>query len=243
MALPSLIAFGAVSPWPGAEKLGLLRDALMQLEALKPVIKALEELPSLWTELSKRDHSLNSIPGEAAAEHLAQWAAGKRSPELVEEKGNTMRMSLTITAQIMYYVRYLHQHDEPLHHESLLERAAACGGVQGFCIGLLNALAVASAKTEAEVGEFAAVSVRLAFCIGAYVDLDRSRNEGASKASTLAVRWKTPMTLEDIQNLLSKHPDVSFVVNVPWQSWFEFHSKGTPTEHCGTDVYLGRSRC
>lgn len=209
MTLPSLVAFGAIAPWPGPAKLAQLRRALQQLESLKPVIESLQELPLLWEVLAKQDSNLNDISGRLAAEHLGQWITGNCDPQLVEDYGNVMKMPLTIVTQIAYYISYLRQCDEGITHESLMENLAIRGGVQGFCIGVLSALAVSSAKTEAEVGRYTATSLRLAFCIGAYVDLDQSRNDGDSKVSTLAVRWKPPITLEDIQGLLSNYPHVS----------------------------------
>ena len=212
MALPSLIAFGALAPWPASDRLDQLRNALLHQKCLKPIVKAFQELPLLWRALSDQDPSLNSIAGEAAADHLAQWITGAGVAQIFVDKGNITRMPLTTTAQIADYISYLRQGDEPLGHESVMKSVAAGGGVQGFCIGLLSALAVASGKTEDDVGRVAADSVRLAFCVGAYVDLDRHRNGGDSKASTLAIRWKSPTMLEDIQRLLSKYPDVSAAI-------------------------------
>nr|WBO01262.1 putative type I non-reducing polyketide synthase [Cladonia rangiferina] len=212
MALPSLIAFGALAPWPAPDRLHQLRNALQHQKSLNPIMKAIQELPLLWKALSKQDPSLHSIAGEAAADQLAQWMTGAGTTQIVDDKGNVTRMPLTTVAQITQYISYLRQYDEPLRHESLTKSAAVGGGIQGFCIGLLSALAVASGKTEDDVGNFAAISVRLAFCIGAYVDLDQHRNSGDSKASTLAVRWKAPTTLEDIQRLLSKHPGTYIAV-------------------------------
>ena len=212
MALPSLIAFGAIAPWPASDRLDQLRDALQHQKCLKPIVNAFQELPLLWRALSNQDPSLNSIAGEAAANHLAQWITGTSVALVVEDIGNITRMPFTTMAQIADYVSYLRQWDNPLGHESVMKSVATGGGIQGFCIGLLSALAVASGKTEDEVGKFAADSVRLAFCVGAYVDLDRHHNGGESKALTLAVRWKSPTMLEDIQRLLSKHPDVSVLI-------------------------------
>ena len=211
MALPSLIAFGALAPWPASDRLDLLRNALQRHSSLKPIIQVIQELPLLWKALSDQDQSLHSIAGEAAADQLARWINGAGPTQTVDDKGNVIRMPLTTITQIVQYVSYLCQYDELLRHESIKRNAAVGGGFQGFCIGLLSALAVASGKTEDDVGNFAAASVRLAFCVGAYVDLDQHRNGGDSKASTLAVRWKTPTTLEDIQRLLSKHPDVGLI--------------------------------
>ena len=213
MTLPSLIAFGALSPWPTSEHLDLLRHALQHQNSLKPITKLAQELPSLWAALSQQHPSLHSIEGKAAAQQFAMWITG--ACETLDKRGNITRMPLTIIAHIAHYVAFLHQGDEPLGHESIIEQVKAGGGIQGFCIGLLSALAVASGKTEEDVGEFAAISVQLAFCIGAFVDLDSYNHENGAKTSTLAVRWKTPTTLEDIQNLLSNYPNVSFWPIIP----------------------------
>lgn len=212
MTLPSLIAFGAIAPWPVSDRLDQLQNTLQHQASLKPIVHTIQELPLLWKALSKRDPSLNSIAGEAAANELAQWITGARHVhQLVEEKGNIAKMTLTIVAQIVHYISYVRQCDQPIDHQAILKSVAAGGGIQGFCIGLLSALAVASGRTEEDVGQYAAVSVRLAFCVGAYVDLDRHRNGGECKVTTLAVRWKAPTTLADIQSLLSRHPEVSLI--------------------------------
>ena len=214
MALPSLIAFGPLAPWPASDRVNQLRLALQHESSLRPIVNAIQELPQLWEALSNQDPSLNSIAGEAAADQLAQWTTGANINQIVEDKCNVTRMPLTIIAQVVRYISYLRQHDEPLVHHSIRKSVAAGGGIQGFCIGLLSALAVASGKTEDDVGYYAAISVRLAFCVGAYVDLDQQRNSGDSKSSTLAVRWKTPATLEHVQRLISRHSDVSLNFNL-----------------------------
>ncbi len=218
MPLPSLIAFGALAPWPASDRLDQLQNALQHQKFLIPVVKAFQELPLLWRALSRQDPSLNSIAGEAAADNLAQWITGAAITQIEENKGNITRMPLTTAAQIADYTSYLRHRDEPLDHDLVMKSVAAGGGVQGFCIGLLSALAVASGKTEDDVGRFAADSVRLAFCIGAYVDLDGHFNGGDSKASTLAIRWKSPTMLEDIERLLSRHPDVSVFIKSHWST-------------------------
>lgn len=209
MALPSMIAFGALAPSPASDRLDQLRNALLHCNSLKPVRKVIQELPLLWKALSDQDPSLHTIAGEAAAHHLAQWIIGASTAQIVDDKRNVTRMPLTTIIQIAQYVSYLRQCDEPLGHESITKSVAVGGGIQGFCVGLLSALAVASGKDEDDVGNFAAMSVRLAFCVGAYVDLDHHCNDSSSKPLTLVVRWKAPTTLEDVQCLLSRHPDVS----------------------------------
>lgn len=207
-AVPSLIAFGSLASWPAPDRLQQLRNALRQQASLRPIVEAIHDLALLWKALAIREPGLNVVAGKAAADQLAEWITGANGVRTVDEKQNVMTMPMTVVAQIVQYFSYLQQFDGAIHHSSILESVTAGGGIQGFCTGLLSALAVASGKTEEEVGKFAATSVRLAFCIGAYVDLDQGRNDGDSKASTLAVRWRTPTTLESIQRMLLNYPDV-----------------------------------
>ena len=209
-AVPSLIAFGSLAPWPAPDRLQQLRNALRQQASLRPVIEAICDLSSLWRALETREPSLNAVGGKVAAENLVEWITGVNGVQIGNEKRNIMTIPMTIIAQIVQYFSYLQQSDRIKSHSSILESVAAGGGIQGFCAGLLSALAVASGKTEEEVGKFAATSVRLAFCIGAYIDLEQGKNGGDLKASTIAVRWKMPTTLESIQRVLLNHPDVSF---------------------------------
>lgn len=209
MPLPSLVAFGALAPWPAPDRLDQIRRAARHHNSLKYIVKAVQELPLLWETLLKNDASLHSIAGEAAAEQLSKWISSPWTAPIADNKGNVTRMPLTIIAHIVQYINYLNQPNKHISHQSIKNNVATSGGIQGFCIGLLSALAVASGTTEDDVGAFAATSIQLAFCVGAYVDLDQHGNNADSKVSTLAVRWKAPTTLEDIERLLSNYPDVS----------------------------------
>lgn len=209
MALPSLIAFGAIAQWPACDRLDQIRSTLRSQPSLAPVKNAIQELPSVWQALAQQDQSLDSA-GETAAEQLSRWVSGAIPSRDLQDRGNVTRMPLTAISQLVHYISYLRQGEEP--HEAVLKSVASGGGIQGFCIGLLSALAIASAKTEAEIGRFAAYSVQLAFCVGTYVDLDQNRSGDESKATTLAVRWKAPTTLQDVQRLLDKHQDTYIAV-------------------------------
>ena len=201
MAIPSLVAFGSLTAWPGLDQLSQLRTFLRQEISLEPVIKALDELPQLCKALASRDPALDIREASIAADQLKEWISG--CDGTIGEKRNVMTMPMTIIAQIIQYFQYLQESDTS--HASVLESVSR--GIQGFCAGLLSAIAVASGKSEEEVGTYAAISVKLAFCIGVYVDANQSLKGGSS---TLALRWKTPTVLEDIQRLLARHPHVRF---------------------------------
>ncbi|XDG08964.1 hypothetical protein ABKA04_008579 [Annulohypoxylon sp. FPYF3050] len=123
-----------------------------------------------------------------------------------------MTLTITVVIHTIQYLKYLESAELPVDHASLLGSVSAGGGIQGFCAGLLSALAVASGTTKEEVAELAATSVNLAFCIGAYVDLDQLSNGDMSRSSNLAIRLKPPMTQDDIQRMLLDHADAYIAV-------------------------------
>jgi hypothetical protein len=90
-------------------------------------------------------------------------------------------------------------------HSTILDHIVKEGGVQGFCAGLLSALAITSSLDEESIGIHGALFVRLAFSIGAYVDLDSLRH---GLTSCLAVKWKSPKSLDTVQKVLEIYDSV-----------------------------------
>jgi len=207
MATPGLIAFGTISQRPASDRLDEIRTVLQQQPSLAPICHTLQGLKSLWKTLVNQDPALESVNGLVTATQLSEWITGTISSKELQDNGSLTRMPLTILAHISQYIAYIRQAEES--HEAIIESVALGGGVQGFCVGLLSALAVASAETENDIGSLAATSVRLAFCVGAYFDLDCLRHGQNSQTTSIAVHWKAPTTLEDVENLIGKYPNVS----------------------------------
>ncbi|KAF2258313.1 hypothetical protein CC78DRAFT_595576 [Lojkania enalia] len=210
MATPGLISFGDISQRPAPDRLDEIRTLLQDQPSLEPICHTLQGLKSLWKTLVNQDPSLESINGSLTATQLLEWITGTISSKDLQDNGNLTQMPLTTLAHISQYVAYLRQGDES--HEAIIESVALGGGVQGFGIGLLSALAIASAETENDLGSLAATSVRLAFCVGAYVDLGCRRRCQNSQTRTLSVRWKAPTTLDDVENLVSKYSNTYITV-------------------------------
>lgn len=204
-AIPSLVAFGALASWPAKDWQLRLKTTLRESRALKPIVAALLELPSLWDTLTLNDPSLRASFGQAAATELAHWMIQDTCEHLLDEKRNALTMPMTVISHVMQYLEFLNQSRGAVAHPAVLESVTIGGGVQGFCAGLLSALAVASAKSEDEIGIFAANSIRLAFCVGAYIDLDQA---GSSAFTTLAVRWTPITSRKTIEDLLATYPEV-----------------------------------
>jgi len=220
LPLPSLVAFGSLATWPAADQLQQLSKALRQQPELSPLVTAIRDLASLWKALLDTDPDLDKVPGQVATAQLAKWIDTGEVAKIDDPQPNIMTMPMTIIAHIAQYFKYLQQRDETISHSSMLESVTAGGGVQGFCSGLLSALAVASARDEGEIGLASATSIRLAFCVGAYVDLDGRRDQGSFDTSSLAIRWRSPASLETVQQVLENHPDVSTTLSMPFTDLF-----------------------
>lgn len=213
--LPSLVVFGSIASWPDEDQLQQLITDLQQNTTLGPIVATMRDLPLLWQKIATQDSILDVVPGKVAAEKLRRVAVGEVEVNISSWQQNMMTLPITVVIHTIQYLKYLESTEVPGDHSSLLRSVSAGGGIQGFCAGLLSALAVASGTTKEEVAELAATSVNLAFCIGAYVDLDQMKHGDISRSSNLAIRLKAPMTQDDIQKMLLDYTDVSSVHDCP----------------------------
>lgn len=208
--LPSLVAFGPLAAWPTPSQLEQLRTELSRQSILAPLCTAIQNLNSLWNQLLDVEPDFSVLTEQGAAVELARQLLNSNTDVVNrDEKRNIMTMPMTIASQIVQYLLYLESSETAIGHGALLEHAACSGGVQGFCAGLLSAVAISSAHSKEEVAELAASAFQLAFCIGAFVDLDQSRTDTGIQYSNIAVRWKHTKTIDDLNLLLANHPEVS----------------------------------
>jgi hypothetical protein len=206
--LPSLLAFGSLTPLPSRELILQLQETFRQKSSLlRPLVEAISDLDLIWTKLAEQHSSFNTIDGGAAIRSLQGILSGTVANDIRDEKRNIVIVPITVLTHIVLYLNFI-EHSGVADHKSVLENVAAGGGVQGLCVGLLSAQAVSSATTVEDIVALSCTSLRLAFCIGACVDADQISSEGDVKSATFAIRWKAPTTLEDVQKLLQSYPNV-----------------------------------
>ncbi|OAR02343.1 hypothetical protein LLEC1_04192 [Akanthomyces lecanii] len=203
--LPSLVVFGPLTAWPSVEDLHRLRAELSHRTLLAPIHETIRNLDTLWSEMCQIESELDTLPGQRAARQLSEFFDGNSSDGLIrEESRNMITVPLTVIAHITQYMSFLEGNGQPIDHGAVLGSANFVG-VQGLCVGLLSAVAVSSAMTKDEVVKLAASAIEIGFCIGAFVDLDqRNATEGTLYAN-LAVRWKSPMTLQSLRRFLRSY--------------------------------------
>jgi len=164
------MVFGPQTFCPSKEFLTEIREYLLSEPRLSGFLDALKNLPSLWDRLVRNDQSLRGVPGAETLERLVDWIQHGELPNGIITESNLFGMPLTI---VIHIVQYFHYMDGKVSHTKLLEDVSSAG-IQGFCLGLLSAVAVGCARQESEVNALAAVALKLAACIGAYIDLHRA---------------------------------------------------------------------
>lgn len=223
-SFPSLVVCGSQIGIPDAAYLSRLWSSLTHDADLIHLKHGTQELFELWSLMVEKDNRLERISASASIRSLAEWACSGNSTALwLDLRSSTARNTqlavLTVLAHIIEYSSYLNLHDikspagEELTdfedaHECLLQ-AVQDGGIQGLCIGMLSATALAFARTKADLVKNGAVAVRLAMCIGAYIDLDSM--ETAESMVSVAVRWPQGGEIgeEALREAIESLPEVS----------------------------------
>lgn len=208
--LPSLLVFGPQAEFPPESSLQAARQELTSSPHLGALREAVCGLSEYWQELVEFDQGLESVPGAEYLDHLRQWVKnGGPFPHHQNRMPNHYALAVTVILQITQYIRYV-EHLGSESHARVLEHLSA-GGIQGFCVGLLSALAVASSENEAALGPSAAVALRLAVIIGAYVDRDGAYSPAATKYATVAVRWREGKAYDEseVHQIIQSTPNVS----------------------------------
>lgn len=214
---PSLIVCGSQIGTPDAAFLSRLWSNLAHYPELQPLRQAVLELPELWQLLVLKDPSLDALDVATTLQGLARWTRSHTFSVLpvgVESSRNTQLAILTVLSHITEYASYLRTRageascpDLDVAHTELLGGLRE-GGIQGLCIGLLSASAIACSRNKADVAQLGATAIRLAMCVGSYIDLDgwQSTEDFVSVAVRLDLRMEDGE--EQLNTVLESLPQV-----------------------------------
>ncbi|KAJ5827566.1 hypothetical protein N7447_004329 [Penicillium robsamsonii] len=155
------------------------------------IYEILQDLPSLWTDITKAFPPLRQVSGGEQIIALVQQLHGSPSPHTAEPTSMILT-PLTVISQILEFIKL---------KESDVEQRII--DTQGFCVGFLSAVAVACSKGGGEFRSLAATIVRLAVCIGALVDLDELVH---GNFRSVAVKWKDLAGCKTFQQVIASHP-------------------------------------
>ena len=112
-----------------------------------------------------------------------------------------LSLPLLTIIQVVQYFQFLEV--KKLRHTDFIARLRDRGGVQGYCGGLMPAIAIACSANEAEVATNAAKAMAIALGVGAYGEL--GDDENIKGPTTIVVRLKYAGQGEEI---IRDFPDV-----------------------------------
>jgi hypothetical protein len=206
--IPSLLVFGPGTELPSQEVLDELRLELTENPQLSSLREAAKDLPRFWQKLTDFDPSLDHIPGAKYLSDFQRWVVdGSPSPLSLSDTPYIYELPVTLILQITQYIRYLNLLEGQNPHSLVLE-GLRTGGIQGFCIGFLSAIAVSSSESVEQIAAAAAVGLRLAVCIGAYVDGNSIFAEPPDRTASVTIRWRNEGEKEGVIGLIRTQPDV-----------------------------------
>ncbi|KAF2230777.1 hypothetical protein EV356DRAFT_579785 [Viridothelium virens] len=187
--LPSLLVFGPHTEFPVEKVFDDFCQRLNNTPRLAALRDAVHDLPQFWKRLVDFDPSLSQIPGAEYLGQVKQWLKdGGPLAHRHSKAPSHYGLAVTFLLHIIQYSRYLDQLGKDSHSKIL--DSVKIGGIHGHCVGFLSAVAVAICRSDADLGLSAAIGLRLAVCIGAYVDQDGAYSPVPKEYMAVAIRWR-----------------------------------------------------
>ncbi|KAG6299485.1 Type I Iterative PKS [Claviceps purpurea] len=211
---------GPQSRLPPTKEVNRLRHALLRHKCIcQPLRATLKELPTLLQQLIASDDGLKGLPAVVASiDCLAQWLdSGPTTLSFDDDPPHAAILPLTILLQTALFLQHLDNTASQVSSFSVTIQSLQKFGVQGFCIGFLTAAAIAFSESKEHLAQHVATSVRLAMCIGVYVDSNIFAVEPPSLALAVSVRWRPDQFSEEqVEGILRayKHAYISCVTDV-----------------------------
>ena len=204
-----VLLFGPQSTHFTKDHLLELRKTIVGNTSLSPLTDAIRELPSLWPTLQQACPQLDRVRGAEQLDQLCRFFEIGTLPN-VAVLNNILLAPLTVISQVVEFLRLDEDAESPML-QALFHADSGPGSVQGFCIGLLAATAVACSRDKTEFMHYSSIALRLAVCVGSIVDGDEETfSNPLDRSSSFAVRWKTGLEQAHFQNTLSSYSNVSF---------------------------------
>ncbi len=187
---PKLLLYGPQARFPSTEESNQLHRVLASHTVLfQDIVATINGLSSLYQQLAASDPSLSRVPGVASLSFLQEWIQSGDLPKDVDDLPNVAALPVTIVLQIALYLQHLDRDGITTNYKDSIQSFQQ-HGVQGFCTGFLTAAATAFSEDEGQLAGNLGTSIRLAMCLGAYVDQNTVYAESPSPACALSIRWK-----------------------------------------------------
>ena len=166
----SFVIFGPQKPFPSAEALFHLRLVLLSDPRLASFVEAIKGLLGLWYTFLELQPDLKRVPGIRVLGYLNTWIKHGDFPQVSDPLPNVLLTPLTIISHIAQYVYHHRLHKAETYAGTPDD--SSMGRPQGVSIGILSAFAISCSTCVSDISDYGAVALRLAMCLGAFIDLE-----------------------------------------------------------------------
>ncbi len=209
--MASAAIFCPQSKAPGEQYLHNLHTYLRHNKRLEPLVRCLLGLKNVWDILASARQDIATLgQWPRGLQVLSQWINTGQSSHIANCMSGITSLPLLVVIQICQYFQYL-EICGISHHECMAQFRTG-GGIQGYCGGLLAAVAIACSRDEDEVVENASTATRIALAIGACGEL--GDDVSMSGATTIVARTQR---VEQGEELVEKFPGVSLEKPLPYE--------------------------
>ena len=211
---PSMAIFCPQSKAPTEDYLNRLHSYLCGNKELQPFVQAINKLSDTWSIFATHRADIAALEqGPRYMQLLSDWITTGESSSISNAMSGILSLPLLTIIQIGQYFEYLES--KGMKHIDFVEKVRDGGGLQGYCGGLLPAIAIACSATEEEVVTNASNAMRIALGIGAYGELGDDANE--TGPTTMVVRLKYE---EQGEEIIQRFPgvSVSYIITFPLTS-------------------------
>ncbi|KAH8690675.1 putative polyketide synthase [Talaromyces proteolyticus] len=185
-----LFLCGPQARLPPPQELSELRQILLNQKTFSESLTAtLKALPDLLQQLTTFDSTLKQVPAAASIDFLLQWLDSGLLSQPLDSLLNVASLPFAVLLQIALFFKHLTKHNIGPDYSQTIQSLQEYG-VQGFCTGFLTAAAISFSENEEQLAAFTAISVRLATCIGLYIDQNALYAEPSSPVCAVSIRWK-----------------------------------------------------
>ncbi|ESZ91464.1 BcPKS16, polyketide synthase [Sclerotinia borealis F-4128] len=185
--MPSVAIFCPQSKAPQKSYLDRLHSFLCRNPFLKPFVQDIKDLPKTWQTFANQREDIAALrQGPRYMRYMSEWMTTGESEPIANAMSGILSLPLLVIIQIGQYFQFLELNG--IKHFEFLSQLRNGGGIQGYCGGLLPAMAIACSKDEVELAKYASVAMRIALGIGAYGEL--GDDEDIAGPTTIVVRLK-----------------------------------------------------
>ena len=137
-----MAVFSPQSKAPKESYLDELRSYLCGKSELRPLLDGIENLPQIWSIFARNNSDIAALTqGARYTRALSDWITNGNSAGISNVMSGILSLPLLTIIQVVQYFQFLEI--KRLRHCDFMERLRDRGGIQGYCGGLMPAVAIA----------------------------------------------------------------------------------------------------